>query len=292
MLDEERYSCSPSVESCESLIIRNLSLSSLGHYTRSSKSKDRTKSYYYNYFVAGLDIPLRFNCASNKLTICNYDTKTNTLTVKEDADVILNCAAIILKTADNNVEAEIHYEYDGQSECSSQTSRKKNDTQSSRMANLHEIEISSDCPAKFDKSVNKFTCALRYFKEFGRNEAGLEIERLNINVNVHFGPITEQYTSNDTTKSITKSQSLTLKCPFAGNPVEFYWQYMNETEFRGEKELNVANLANGIHNYQCRAKINGVFEESSEKVQFKITVKDQKPKSKPSKSFCLIFFSC
>lgn len=149
---------------------------------------------------------------------------------------------------------------------------------------LEVTELSKNCTLVFNRNDKAVTLGLRYAN--GINANG-EIETMEVTLDVQYGPEKLNLVASEQNPTFIVGDSRTLKCPFVGAPIAYYWKALDakdSTEFSGARELVLPrNLAAGTYKYQCRAHVGGFVGNTTEMVLFTVTVNSVQYADKKSK---------
>ena len=207
--------------------------------------------------------------------------------------MIISCEANFWKSdTAYGIPAEMFYRSTNNEECTTNENKfvlaSIDSLASGRVQNY---QLKKDCSRSFQTadSASTYICGVRYVNspDSMKND---EIDRLNIKIDVHYGPISlisSALTSNEFNKTIKQGGSVTLKCPFEGNPIMYYWKQLgndNYIESVGDRELVLSKtLAAGQYQYQCRAFLAGFIDTRTESVVFSVSIQENKATTKKGK---------
>ena len=299
--DKQRFQCKSVTGRCDSLTIMNTTKKELGQYARSGSSIDNAKFTFTSYFLSGYEAPINLKCYSS-LSQCRFNKSTNVLTVRENDQVIISCEVNFWKSdTAYGIPAEVFYRSTNSEECNSNENRFVNVTTDTLGSNrIQNIQLKKDCSRSFTNSEtgSTYVCGMRYINT-GDSFRNNEIDRLNIKLDVQYGPlslVSSAIAANEFNKTGKQGTPVTLKCPYEGNPISYFWKQvsgpgLDTTEFAGNKELTLAkSLAIGQYQYQCRSYVGGFIDSKTDPILFSVNIQDNRSSTKKGKKTILNCF--
>jgi len=264
------FQCQPAINDCKRLIAERSNISFVGEYYRYSDSTDNVKNTMTTFRVSLYEGPLRIECLSSGA--CRYNATSRVLTIRESLTHNLSSVVRVTRFSDHELPIEIFYKSTPmREECLLNENRRVSVAKIG--PKLEVTELAKNCSMAFSRSDRAITLGLRYVH--GVNANG-EIETMDVALDVQYGPERVALASAELNPTFIVGDSRTLKCPFVGAPIAYYWKILESkdtTEFSGTRELTLPrNLAAGTYKYQCRAHVGGFVGNTTEMVMFTVTV--------------------
>lgn len=305
--DNQRYQCKPSLDACNNLQIIRTTQNELGQYVRSGLTSD-IRPTYANYFLSAYEGPLNVKCYSDSNT-CRFNQSINVLTVKENEPIVLTCSASLWRSGSYGIPGEIYYRSSTMDECTQNENKFLNNdyisTTNSQVSTSksQNVQLKKDCARTFRREDNQmsYICGIRY-AQTPEVISTNDIDRLNIKLDVHYGPVSLLQTLplTEFNRTIKYGNSITLKCPYEGNPITYWWKIINSPsssspssvdtkEFLGEREhLLSSTLTPGSYQYQCRAYIGGYIDKTLDSVLFNVNIIESRTTAKKGKIYIFL----
>lgn len=295
--DKTRFQCRSITDRCDSMIIMSVSKRELGQYARSGWALDGLRNTFTSYYLSAYEAPFNVKCQS-ATNNCRFNQTSNVLTVRENDQVVITCSANFWKSETTyGIPAEIFYRSTSSEECSSNESKLvQNTTEAIGSQRVQSLYLKKDCSRSFTgvETGNSYTCGMRYINtlDTSRND---EIDKLTMKIDVHYGPLSLvqlAVQANEFNKTVKQGMPISIKCPFEGNPITYFWKQSSgpsssdTTENAGDREFVVPrSLPPGQYQYQCRAYVAGLIEMRTESVTFTVVVQENKATTKKCKFF-------
>jgi hypothetical protein len=277
------------------MVILSATKREIGQYARSGTSFDNTRFTFTSYFLSVYETPLNVKCYSSTNT-CRFNQTTNVLALRENEQVVITCEASFWKSETTyGIPAELFYRSNNE-ECSSNENKfvpLSTDTLGTQR--VQNVQLKKDCSRAFQSSDtgSTYTCGIRYSNtpESLRND---EIDRLNIKIDVHYGPlslVSLALSTNEFNKTVKQGMPVSIKCPFEGNPITYFWKQisgpgLNTVENAGDREYALPRtLAPGQYQYQCRAYVGGLINSPTETTTFSVQIQENRATTKKGKFF-------
>lgn len=280
LLERMLFECEPNENDCKSLKIPKIDYTYVGEYKREADI-DNSKSTDTYYYLSVYETPFIISCLDT--LNCRFNYTNNKLSLRSNEPIQFSVSTNIWQNNGTETKAEFSF---NDPNCDMYDTKRK--LIKSDQTKLEQIELKKECTRKFNQDDLKYQFVLKYKNDINDNK---QIDTLNIDLDVHYGP--ERLTSSELNIVIEQGEQRSLKCPFLGNPIDYYWKSLSikdNTEYSGSQILILSkSLTPGNYQYQCRAYLGGFIQRQTESVTFNVRV-NAAPTIAPNRKSKLKFY--
>lgn len=305
------YACLPNEQTCNQISLSKFDSNDLGVYTFRFDSSNYLTMKTFTFNVSAYSDAISIDCSNlTENAICNYNAKTQTLSVVADEPVQVKCSIPIYQNDNYPVSAQFNFisELYGE-ECMGNTDLSEaSRVNSSSNFNVLKKTVSKNCTRTFTKQdlSKSYSCQLNPIVSSTdpiTYQQTKTYESLDIKLDVQYGPdqtlpldpIPVQSASLFNKTQMIGDAAVKQKfiCPFIGNPAPlYYWRVVSvatneSTEIKNNKlrvltpseEFSISDsqefpipsdLQVGSYSFECKAKVQGMIMKFSPVVSFNV----------------------